>query len=81
MFLGKMKEKEKKNKAKSHNRKNMLLKLMGEESYVPMKEKELAVILQVRKKDREDLKKLLDELTCEGKVWVSKRGKYSLPKE
>ena len=85
-----MKEKEKKSKAKSHkgkksqnireDRKAMLIKLMGEDSYVPMKEKELAVILQVKKKDREALHDILEELVCDGKVWISKRGKYSLPR-
>ncbi|MCR4807245.1 MAG: ribonuclease R [Lachnospiraceae bacterium] len=83
--------KEKKTKAKSNKgrktadlnerRRKNLLKLMAEESYVPMKEKELAILLQVKKKDREDLKKLLTDLAEEGRVWVSKRGKYSLPKD
>ncbi len=61
-------------------RKKMLLKLMADEKYVPMKEKELAILLQVKKKDRDELKKLLSELVEEGRVWVSGRGKYSLPK-
>ena len=62
-------------------RKQMLLKLMNEESYVPMKEKEIAVLMQVRKKDRDELRKILEDLALEGKIWISKRGKYSLPKE
>lgn len=84
-----MKEVNKKNRKKDNKkilspheqRKKMLLKLMGEESYVPMKEKELAVILQVKKKDREALHTILEELLLEGKIWASKRGKYSLPRE
>ena len=77
-----MKEKnKKKNISEYDKRKKMLLKLMGEDSYVPMKEKELVVLLQVKKKDRETLSRMLGELTEENKIWVSKRGKYSLPKE
>ena len=52
----------KKNKDKYELRKQMLFKLMEEKMYVPMKEKELAVLLQVGKKDREELHKILEEL-------------------
>ncbi|HCM91953.1 MAG TPA: ribonuclease R [Lachnospiraceae bacterium] len=75
-----VKHKGKKISGRYEVRKKMLLKLMAEEKYVPMKEKELAIFLQVKKKDRDELKKLLNELTEEGRVWVSGRGKYSLPK-
>ncbi len=75
-----VKHKGKKISGRYEARKKMLLKLMAEEKYVPMKEKELAIFLQVKKKDRDELKKLLNELTEEGRVWVSGRGKYSLPK-
>lgn len=75
-----VKHKGKKAESQYEQRRKMLLKLMAEESYVPMKEKELAILLQVRKKDRDALKKMLEELAEEGRVWVSKRGKYSLPK-
>ncbi len=75
-----VKHKGKKISGRYEARKKMLLKFMSEEKYVPMKEKELAIFLQVKKKDRDELKKLLNELTEEGRVWVSGRGKYSLPK-
>ena len=64
---------------KLNKRKSMLLALMGDDMYVPMKEKELAIILQVGKKDREDLHEVLKQLADEGRIEVSKRGKYSLP--
>lgn len=64
---------------KLNKRKSMLLALMGDDRYVPMKEKELAIILQVGKKDREDLHEVLKQLADEGRIEVSKRGKYSLP--
>ncbi|MBS7329748.1 MAG: hypothetical protein KIG26_03900 [Lachnospiraceae bacterium] len=59
-------------------RKKLILELMGSEFYVPMKEKELAIMMQVRPEDRNILTEMLGELIAEGKIEVSKRGKYSL---
>lgn len=58
-------------------RKKMILSLMQEENYVPMKEKELAIFLQVRKEDRAELKAVLNSLLNDGSVQISKRGHYS----
>ena len=66
-------------RSKYELRKQMLIKLMEEKQYVPMKEKELAIFLQVSRKDRDELSKILTDLTDEGRVIISKRGKYSLP--
>ena len=62
-------------------KKKIILELMGDKSYVPMKFKELAVILNVKKEDRKLLDIVLSELVNEGSLMLSKRGKYSLPKE
>lgn len=59
-------------------RKKIILELMGNEYYVPMKEKELAVILQVEPEDRPVLTSILQELLAENRIEISKRGKYSL---
>ncbi len=59
-------------------RKNMILELMNNEFYVPMKEKELAVMLQVAPEDREVLGNILKELLVEQKIEISKRGKYQI---
>lgn len=59
-------------------RKNVILALMNDPKYVPMKIKELCIILQVDKADRLEFESILEELICEGHVEVSKRGKYSL---
>ena len=48
--------------------------------YVPMKIKELAILLQVPKERRQELQEVLDELMLEGKIEVSAKGKYSLGK-
>ena len=59
-------------------RKNMILELMGNDLYVPMKEKELAVFLQVMPEDRPVLSSILKELLEDKKIEISKRGKYTL---
>lgn len=59
-------------------RKKLILELMGNEYYVPMKEKELAVLMQVEPEDRPLLSLLLQELLAEQKIEISKRGKYSI---
>ena len=62
-------------------RKAMLEELIHDKAYTPMKLKELAVLLDVPKSQREGLKEILDLLLAEGKVSVSKKGKYGLPQE
>ncbi len=57
-------------------RKKVICDLLADELYVPMKEKELAVFLQVGKQDREEFKKILEELLAEGKVALTQKGKY-----
>ena len=51
-------------------RKETLLALMNEESYVPMKLKELAILLDIPKSRREELKEVLDALIADGKAGV-----------
>lgn len=57
-------------------RKKLICELVEDKLYVPMKEKELAIFLQVEKQDREELKQLLEELLAEGKLELTKRGRY-----
>lgn len=59
-------------------RKQVIVDLMKNEFYVPMKEKELAIMLQVAPEERANLKKALEELLAEDKIQISKRGKYSI---
>lgn len=58
-------------------RKQMICELMEDPLYVPMKEKELAMFLQVKPEERDDLRIVLDELLAENKLQISKRGKYT----
>lgn len=57
-------------------RKKLICELVEDELYVPMKEKELAAFMQVKPEERADLKLILDELLKEGKLQLTKRGKY-----
>lgn len=60
-------------------RKAMLLQLFQDPAFVPMKIKEIAILLDVPRDQREDLKDVLDSLLSEGKIGVSQRGKYGKP--
>ncbi len=61
---------------KKDKRKKIICELLKDEFYVPMKEKELIMMLQVKKEDRIEFKRLLDELLEEGKIQITKKGKY-----
>ena len=57
-------------------RKKLVYAFICDELYVPMKLKELAILLQVSKENRDELKKILDVLESEGKIHVTSKGKY-----
>ena len=61
-------------------RKEAMLALINDPTYVPMKIKGTgyAVRCSAREK-RDELKEVLDALVAEGKVGISKRGKYGKP--
>ena len=61
---------------KRNTRKEMICKLVNDELYIPMKEKELAMLLQVSKEDRGEFHNILVELIAEGKLMQTVRGKY-----
>ena len=62
---------------KFEERKNTIYALICDDLYVPMKVKEIAILLDIPKTRREELQKVLDALVAEGKVEVSKKGKYA----
>ena len=68
-------------KGKKNNRKKILMDIFSDKHYVPMKIKELAILLNVKKEDRAELEEVLNELISEGKVSLSKRGKYAIAKD
>ncbi len=59
-----------------NKRKQMIYDFMCDDMYVPMKIKELSIVLGVSKQDRPVLERILTELIGEGKIEITKRGKY-----
>ena len=58
-------------------RKETLMALMNDKAYIPMKLKELAILLGVPREDRGELEAVLKALMADGKIAVSKKGKYA----
>ena len=67
--------------AKYEQRKKMIYDFMCDDMYVPMKIKELAIVLGVKKDQRPQLEQILNELMMEGRIVCSKRGKFSKSEE
>lgn len=57
-------------------RKKVICDLVNDPVYVPMKEKELAMLLQVAKEDRQEFRAVLQELLAEGRLMLTLKGKY-----
>lgn len=58
-------------------RKQIVYDIIQDDVYKPLKLKELSYLLQVPARDQEQLRQILDELIQEGKISVTKRGKYT----
>ena len=67
--------------AKYVQRKKLIYDFMCDDMYVPMKIKELAIVLGVKKDQRPQLEQILNELMTEGRIVCSKRGKFSKSEE
>lgn len=59
-----------------NERKKMIYDFICDDFYVPMKAKEMAIVLNVPKSQREELHEVLDLLLAEGKIELTKKGKY-----
>lgn len=57
-------------------RKQVIYDFICDDLYVPMKLKEIAIILQVPREQRSELREVLEALEAEGKIYVSQKGKY-----
>lgn len=57
-------------------RKDMMMALFNDRHYKPLKLKELAMLLDIPKENRGELKEVLDSLLSEGKISISNKGKY-----
>ena len=57
-------------------RKKTIYQFICDEFYVPMKAKEMAVVLSVPKSQRSELQEVLDALVMDGRIEVTSKGKY-----
>ncbi len=65
------------NQEKLEQRKQTIYGLICDDLYVPMKIKEMAILLNIPREKRSELEEVLDALVAEGKIEISKKGKYS----
>ena len=63
-------------KKQLEQRKKIIYELICDDLYVPMKIKEMAMLLSVSKEQRPELEEVLNALLAEGKIEVSKKGRY-----
>ena len=59
-----------------NKRKKVINDLIHDKFYTPMKTKEIAMLLNIPKSERAALQEVLDALVLEGKIGLSKKGKY-----
>ena len=57
-------------------RKKVIYQFICDEFYVPMKFKEIALVLQVGKDERDALRQVLEALEADGLIHLTERGKY-----
>ena len=59
--------------------KHFLMDVFKSQAYIPMKKKDLEILLDVEKEKRGEFALVLQELVAEGQVEITKRGKYQIP--
>lgn len=64
------------NKELFEKRKKIIVELINSNGYVPMKVKELAILLNIPKEERTELLEVLNSLISSGKIGITKKGKY-----
>ncbi len=62
---------------KFEQRRQTIYSLICDDLYVPMKIKEIAILLNIPREERAQLEEVLDSLVADGKIEISKKGKYS----
>ena len=64
-----------------NKREDIVLEFMKDKDYVPMKAKEIAMILGVPKKEYNEFKQVLDHLEQEFKIGKNRKNRYSVIEE
>lgn len=62
-------------------KKNLVYEFMLSKEYKPIKFKEMVNILQVPKKEKEDLREVLESLIADGKIVIDVKGKFKVADE
>lgn len=57
-------------------RKKIIFDFICDDMYIPMKLKDISILLQVPKEQRNELKEVMEALEQEGKIYVSQKKKY-----
>ena len=63
-------------KEQLERRKKVLYDMICDKHYIPMKIKEIAILLSVPREQREELREVLDALIVEGKIELTAKAKY-----
>ena len=63
---------------KNNQKENLILNFMKEDSYVPMRAKEIAILLNVPKDEYRDFTLILEKLENDYKIQKNRKSKYSL---
>ena len=58
------------------DRKEKILSYMCSKEYIPLKFAELMTVLDVSAEDEEKLRDILTKLCIEGKIYITKKGRY-----
>ena len=58
-------------------RKKIMMELLGDPVYQPMRFREIAGLLRLSKDEKKDLYRVLDDLVAEGKADLDSKGRYS----
>lgn len=68
-------------KVEIEEKKSMILSFMKDKEYRPMKLKEIMMVLNIPHEDRLLLEEVLSQLVDDGKIIITKKGKYAVPEQ
>lgn len=63
------------------HKKELVFEFMRSDEYKPLKFKEIVTVLQVPKKEKDDLREVLESLIADGKITIDVKGKFSISNE
>lgn len=64
---------------KFEEKRKMLMEFFTDKEYKPMRFRDIAALLQVPKKSKDELKEILDSLVSQGSIYLDDKGRYQVP--